>query len=55
MRASHDCLETFVRVFHDVRANFNLLFLASKSQNGHIYVAYLSLCAGRGNFLAMCL
>ena len=41
---------------HDVRANFNLfLFLAIKSRNGLICVAYLSLCADRGQILAMCL
>ena len=31
------------------------LFLAIKSKNGLIYVAYLSHCADRGNFLSMCL
>ena len=55
VRASHDSRETFVRVSRDVRANFNVLFLAIKSQNGLIYVAYLSHCADHGNFLAMCL
>ena len=55
-RASHDSRETFVRVSHDVRANFlSVLFLAIKSRNDLIYVAYLSHCADRGNFLAMCL
>ena len=47
---------TVLRVSHDVHANFiSVLFLAIKSQNGLIYVAYLSHCADRGNFLAMCL
>ena len=54
MRASHDSRETFVRVSHDVRANFNQFF-AIKSRNSLIYIAYLSHCADRGNFLAMCL
>ena len=61
MRASHDC-ETFARVSHDsreifVRASHDcrasvVLFLAIKSRNSLIYVAYLSHCADRGNFLA---
>ena len=51
MRASHDSCETFVRVSHDVRANFNQFI----SRNGLIYVAYLWHCADRGIFLAMCL
>ena len=52
MRASHGSHETFARVSHDVRANFDQFYL---SQLGLIYVAYLSHCADRGNFLAMCL
>ena len=44
-----------MRVSHDVRANFNQLFLSIKSRNSLIYVSYLSHCADRGNFLAMCL
>ena len=55
MRASHDSREMFARVSHDVRANFDQFFIAIKSRNGLIYVAYLSHCADRGNFLAMCL
>ena len=56
MRASHDSRETFARVSHDVRANFDqFYFIAIKSRNGLIYVAYLSHCADRRNFLAMCL
>ena len=55
VEASHDSRETVVRVSHDVRANFNVLLLTIKSRNGLIYVAYLSHCADRGNFLAMCL
>ena len=43
--ASHDSRETFARVSHDVRANFNqFYFVAIKSRNGLIYVAaFLSL------------
>ena len=56
VQASHDSRETFVRVSHDVHANLkSVLFLAIKSRNGLIYVAYLSHCADRGNFLAICL
>ena len=56
MRASYGSRETFERVSHDHRANFiSVLFLAIKSRNGLIYVAYLSHCADRGKFLAMCL
>ena len=50
MRASHDCLETFVRVSHDVRANFNLFyFLAIKSRNGLINLCriFVALCRSR--------
>ena len=43
MRASHDSRETFVRVSHDVRANFKQFYFSQlKSRNGLIYVAYLS-------------
>ena len=48
VRASHDSRETFARVSHDSRASFNQFY-------GLIYGAYLSHCADRGNFLAMCL
>ena len=54
VRASCDSLETFVRVSHNDGANFNK-FLAIKSRNGLIYDPYLSHCADRGNFHAMCL
>ena len=56
MRASHDSRETFARVSHDVRANFDQFYLSQLSlKNGLIYVASLSHCADCGNFLAMCL
>ena len=57
MRASHDNRETFVRVSHDVRANFDQFYLSQLSLEMvlFMYVAYLSHCADRGNFLAMCL
>ena len=56
MRAFHDIRETFVRVSHDVRANFNQFYFSQLSlEYSLIYVAYLSHCADRGNFLAMCL
>ena len=54
VRASCDGRETFTQVSLDVRANFNQFDLQIKSLNGGIYVAYLSHCAHRGNFLAMC-
>ena len=45
-----------MRVSHDVLANFNqFYFVAIMSRNSFIYVAYLSHCADRGNFLVMCL
>ena len=43
MWASCDNHETFTQVSHDVRANFNqFYFLTTKSQNGLIYVAFVS-------------
>ena len=44
-----ECLTTFVRILISfISPNF-------KSRNGLIYGTYLSHCAYRGNFLAMCL
>ena len=59
VRASHDIRETFARVSHNVRVNFNqFYFVAIKSRNGLICVsllfAYLSHCADRRNLIAMC-
>ena len=52
VRVSYDNRKTFVRVSHDVRANFNQFYFSQLSLE---IVLYMSHCAYRGNFLAMCL
>ena len=62
-RQSRDIRASVSRLSWDIRAIvsrrscefWSVLFIAIKSRNGLIYVAYLSHCAERGNFLAMCL
>ena len=45
VHASHDSRETFARVSHDVRANFNqFYFLAIKSGNGLIISQSIRIC-----------
>ena len=44
-----------MQVSHDVRANFARFYFLQLSLNSLIYVAFVSHCAARGNFLAMCL
>ena len=54
----HVSRETFVRASHDcmtVVKHSRGCLATVKSRYGLIYVAYLSHCADRGNFLAMCL
>ena len=56
-RISHDSCETLERMSHDVRANFDQFYSSQISLEMVLCdnVAYLSLCADRGNFLVMCL
>ena len=42
MRASHDSCETFVRVSHDVRANFNQFYFSQLSLE--IVLLMLHIC-----------
>ena len=52
VRASHNSRETFVRVPHDVHAKLNQFYFSELSLE---MVLFMSQCADRGKFLAMCL
>ena len=41
MQASHDCLETFVRVSHDVRANINLFYFSQLSLEMVLFMSHI--------------
>ena len=41
MRASHDNRETFVRVSHDVRANFNLFYFSPLSLEMVLFMSHI--------------
>ena len=41
MRASHDSRETFVRVYHDVRANFNQFYFSQLSLEIVLFMSYI--------------
>ena len=41
MRASHDSRETFVRVSHDVRANFDQFYLSQLSLEMVLFMSHI--------------
>ena len=48
VQAYQDCLETYVRVSHDVRANFNLFYFSQLSLEMVLFMSHICrLCRSR--------